>query len=71
MAFVFSTKYEARPSAKGRKQERSGKDIEGLRRQVKVYHSQFEEWESKLNAEGALRGKDECSVEACDWKYFK
>lgn len=42
MAFVFSTKYKARSSAKSRKQEKNGKDVEGLRREVKIYHSHFE-----------------------------
>lgn len=32
MAFVFSIKYEAGSSAKGRKQERSGEDVGRLRR---------------------------------------
>lgn len=71
MTFVF-TKYEARSSAKSRKRERSGKDVEGLRREVKIHHGHFKEWESKFNAEVAFWGRDECSVEACDHiEYFK
>lgn len=66
MAFVVSKNYKVRLSVKSRKQERSGKDVEGLRREMKIYHGHFEEWESKFNAEVALQGRDECSVEACD-----
>ena len=40
-----------------------------LRGEVKVYH--LEVWESKFNAEVVLLGKDQCSVEAYDHKYFK
>lgn len=69
MAFAFSIKYEGGSSAKGRKQERSGEDVRILRGEVKLYH--FEEWESKFNAEVVLLGKDECSGEAYDHKYFK
>lgn len=43
----------------------------GLRREVKIYHSHFEEWESKFNAEVALLHRDEHSVKACDRDYFK
>lgn len=44
--------------------------MEGLRRQVKIYHGHFEEWESKFNAEVAFRGRNECSIEACDHEYL-
>lgn len=72
MAFVFSIKHEARSAVKGRKRERSGEDVGGKGREVKIYHSHFEsKWESKFNAEVALLGRDECSVEACDHEYFK
>lgn len=67
----FSVKYETRSSAKGRKWERSGEDLGGLRKEVKIYHSYFEKWESKFNAEVALLHSDERSVEACDHEYFK
>lgn len=43
----------------------------GLRRDLKIYHSHFEEWGSKFNAEVALLHRDEHSVEACDRDYSK
>lgn len=68
MSFVFSINMRRDHQLRA---ERSGEDGGGLRREGKMYHSHFEGWESKLNAEVALLYNEEHSVEACDHGSFK